>query len=584
MIFQPNRDCRPAPRVLEPDIKRPRRDETAARHLETGRSRLLVTAGLFTVAFAALGVRLIDVTLLTDNTEPKMARSATVEIPRQRAQIVDRNGVILATSLRTYSLYAHPWQVIDAKAAATKLKAALPSLDQPSLAAMFATKKRFAWVKRHLTPAQYQKVNSLGLPGLYVRPDERRVYPHGRMAAHVIGFTNVDNRGLSGVEQYFDAELERGMAPLRLTLDIRVQYALRDEIGRAMKRFRAQAGTAVVMDAHNGNIIGMASLPDFDPNHPAEAPVGSRFNRGTLGVYELGSIFKLLTVAQALDSGTARMQDRVDVRRPIRIASYSIRDYQMMHRLISVDEVIVYSSNIGAAKLALGFGGKAQKRFLGKLGLLTPVKIELPEVGAPLFPKKWRKINTMTIAFGHGVAVSPVQFSAAMSAIVNGGLQVRPTLVKRPGRTIPVGKRLLSEETSLRVRYLMRQVVKRGTGKRAASPGYLVGGKTGSADKYSNGKRPRGLISSFVGAFPINNPRYVVLIVLDDPKGNKETGFKGTGGLVAAPTFKEIVGRIAPILKVSPVNEAEYDQRWTPQMVNSGVRRLASFGASGRNR
>jgi len=565
--------------------RRPRREGAAARRLETGRGRVVLASLIFAVAFAGLGLRLIDVAVLGGGHAPEVARRAAAKAPVQRAAILDRNGIILATTLPTYSLYADARQVPDAMAAATHLVRILPNLKYAKLLRKLKSNRRFVWLRRHLTPDQYQSVNFLGIPGLYVRADERRVYPLGRLASHVLGFTDRDNRGLAGIEKFFDERLRKSGKPIRLSLDIRLQHVLRGEMAAAIGRYRAKAGTAVLLDAVNGEVLAMVSLPDFDPNDATAAPVGNRFNQATLGVYEMGSTFKILNTALALETGVARLTDRFDARQPIRVARFRIRDYSPAGRWLSVDEIFVKSSNIGSAKMALAVGGTRQRKFLNTLGLLSPARIELPEIGVPLWPKTWRPINTMTISFGHGVAVTPIQFSAAVAAMLNGGRLIAPTLVKRADGEQPRGRRVVSEETSRRIRYLMRQVVLRGTGRRAAAPGYLVGGKTGSADKSTGAPgKPKGLLSSFMGAFPMHRPRYVLLVMLDEPKGNKETYFKATGGLVAAPTFAKIVARIAPILRVQPVEEALHDRRWAPMRMKPGVRRIASYRVDGRER
>jgi cell division protein FtsI (penicillin-binding protein 3) len=559
-----------------------RAEDVAAARVEVGRGRLVVTGFVFALAFVGLGLRLVDVTLFPATEETRTARTGAASEPAKRADILDRNGAVLATSLRTYSLYAHPKLIRNHEATAARLAKVLTGVSRRELLKKLNDASPFVWLHRHLTPAQYQRVNALGVAGLDVRPDERRVYPQGRLAAHVLGYTDVDSRGVAGIEKYFNKSLRKGRRPVTLSIDMRLQHILREEVAAAVDRYNARGGVSVVLDTRTGEVLGMVSVPDFDPNDPTASPKRARFNQATKGVYELGSVFKLLTAALALETGTVTLNDRIDVRRPIHIARFTIRDYHPMHRIITVDEVIIHSSNIGAAKMAVAFGGDIQRLFLDRLGLLRPAHIELPEVGAPLYPEHWRKINTMTIGFGHGIAVSPLQFTAAVAATVNGGRLIPPTLIKRKPGEVPAGTRVLSPATSMRIRYLMRQVVLRGTGRRAAVPGYLVGGKTGTADKYTGDGK--GVISSFVGAFPINKPRYVMLVMIDKPKGNKETWFKGTGGLVAAPTFARIVERIAPVLKVLPVNEPEYDRRWATMVVNAGEDGLATLGANGRRR
>jgi len=582
MIIRLSASCKPERRVRRLAVRRPRLEWFAAQRLEFGRNRLVVSAALFAIAFGGLGIRLVDVALFNDGIRQHLVHAAGAQTAQQRAEIVDRNGIILATTLPTYSLYADAKAVQNRQAAAARLARALPDLSTAEIHKQLRTNRRFVWLQRHLTPRQYQAVNSLGIPGIYMRADERRVYPHGRLAAHIVGFTDVDGRGLAGIERKFDAMLGKKRNAVRLTIDVRLQHILREEMKSAIQRYRAKKGSALLLDVRSGEVMAMVSLPDFDPNHPTKAPTGTRFNMNTLGVYEMGSTFKILNTAMALDAGIARLGDRFDARAPIRVASHKIRDYHPRGRWLSVDEIFVYSSNIGSAKMALAAGGKRQKAFLARMGLLSPSSIELPETGLPLSPRNWRPINTMTISFGHGVAVTPIQFGAAIAATVNGGMLHAPTLIKRDAGRAPEATQVLSEDTSMRIRYLMRRNVIRGTGRRAAVPGYLVGGKTGSADK-STGNR-KGILSSFIGAFPMHRPRYVLLVMLDEPKGNKETSYKATGGLVAAPTFARIVQRAAPVLGVRPVDESAHDRRWAPFKPGSGVHRVASFRTNGKGR
>jgi len=574
--------CRPSAGARRLSARLPRLEGFATQRMEFGRNRLLAAAFIFTIAFAGLGVRLVDVAMFSDGVGTRVAQGIEGRASHQRAEIVDRNGIILATTLPTYSLYADASAVPNRHAAAKRLARAVPGLNRAKIARLLKSKRRFVWLQRHLTPRQYQAVNSLGLPGIYVRSDERRVYPHGRLAAHIVGFTDVDSRGLAGIERKFDRLLAHKRRPVRLTIDVRLQHALREETKTAILRYRAKKGAALLLDAASGEVLAMVSLPDFDPNHPTHAPAGTRFNMNTLGVYEMGSTFKILNTAMALDAGIARLGDRFDARQPIRVASHKIRDYSPKGRWLSVDEIFVFSSNIGSARMALTLGGKRQRAFLNRLGLLTPSTIELPEIGLPLKPRRWRPINTMTISFGHGVAVTPIQFSAAVAATINGGALFTPTLIRRTGSVTAKPKQVLSPATSSRIRYLMRRNVLRGTGRRAAAPGYMVGGKTGSADKYTG--RRKGLLSSFIGAFPMHRPRYVLLVMLDEPRGNKKTNFKATGGLVAAPTFARIVQRVAPLLGVRPVDEEVHDRRWAPFKSGSGVHRIASFRVNGKRR
>ena len=526
--------------------------------METGRNRLLVTGIVLSLAFAAIGVRLVDLTVFQAGGEPRLAQiEPNPEVASGRADIVDRNGILLATSLPTASLFADPSAVLNAQEVADKLITELPELNRQELLGKLKTKSRFVWITRNLTPKQHYKVNRLGLPGLGFQRGERRVYPHGRLAAHALGLTDVDGRGIAGLEQNFDRALRAGNR-IQVSLDIRIQSMMRQELAAAVREFRAIGAAGVVLDANSGELISLVSLPDFDPNEPSSAGPETAFNRVTKGVYEMGSTFKLFTAAMALDSGTVDLNSSYDASQPIKISRFTIRDLHAKNRWLSVPEIIVYSSNIGAAKMAVDVGTKTQRDYLDRFGLLRPAALELPEVGKPLVPKRWRKINTMTIAYGHGIAVSPLQLASGVAVLVNGGRYVPPTVLKTVAGNSSTGKRVLSEETSELMRGLMRLVVTNGTGRKAAAKGYIVGGKTATTDKLAvRGYRKNATLSSFVGAFPMNAPRYIVLVMVDEPKGNKRTFNYATGGWVAAPAVGRVVQRMASLIGMAPDRQPE---------------------------
>ena len=522
--------------------------------LETGRNRLLVTGVIFMIAFIAIGVRLVDLTAFGPGVDVRSARvTSHTTATAGRADIVDRNGVILATSLPTMSLYADPKDVLDPEEAAGKLAAIFPDINATELLVKLKSKSRFVWISRNLTPNQQYEVNRLGLPGIAFQRGERRVYPHGREAAHVLGLTDVDGKGIAGIEQYFASTLDKGEDPLQLSIDLRIQSMLRHELTLAVEEFKAIGAAGAVLDVETGEVISMVSLPDFDPNIPESMLGTTGFNRVTKGVYEMGSTFKLFTTAMALDSGTVGIEDGYDASEPIHISRFIISDYHGKNRWLSVPEILVYSSNIGTAKMAVDVGAKAQKFYLDQLGLLHSSAVELPEVGQPQYPERWGEISTMTISYGHGVSVSPLQLVDGVASLVNGGIRMPVSLLKHRGSTPPTGTRVLSKQTSDQMRSLMRLVVTHGTGKNAAAPGYLVGGKTGTAEKQGNGGyRKKALISSFVAAFPIDKPRFVILAMLDEPKGNKRTFNYATGGWVAAPVVSRMVTRISSLLGILP--------------------------------
>ena len=527
--------------------------------IEMGRNRLMVAGALFTAAFIVIGIRVIDVSVFSENTEPRYTRSiAKDEKHNGRADIVDRNGVLMATSLSTASLFANPRLVLDPEQAALKLATALPDIDVKVIEKKLRSNRGFVWLKRHLTPRQQYAVNRLGIPALNFQREARRMYPMGSLAAHALGFTDIDNKGLTGIERYFDKELRTRQDNMALSIDVRVQHVLEHELGVAMKKFSAIGAAGLVMDVTTGEVVAMSSLPSFDPNQPNAIAQDLRFNRTTLGVYEMGSTFKIFTTAMALDAGTVSLHGGYDATNPIRVARFTIRDFHAKKRWLSVPEIFMYSSNIGTVKMALDVGIPGHRNFLTTIGMMKPVAIELSETGSPLSPNRWREINSMTISFGHGLAVSPLHLVAGVSAMVNGGIYRTPTLIRRNPSETPVGKRVITAETSAKMRRLMRLVVKNGTGRNAAAPGYLVGGKTGTAEKVSGrGYKKKALISSFVAAFPMHNPRYVVLAMLDEAKGTKETFGYATGGWVAAPVVGAVVRRIAPVLGMRPIKETD---------------------------
>ena len=529
--------------------------------LENGRNRLVIASLVFAIVFTVLGLRLGQLALLpTQGEVGQPVRTASVEMARDRADIVDRNGLLLATSLPTASLFADAAKVIDAEDAARRLEEILPSLAGTDLKARLSSGRRFIWLKRNLTPREQSAVNRAGIPGIGFQRETRRIYPQGRLASHVLGYVDVDNNGMAGVERALDGRLrDTSEGPLRLSVDVRVQHALTDELQRTVTEFKAIGATGIVLDVRTGEVLAMASLPDFDP---AEAGSVSpdlkgednpRFNRATSGVYEMGSTFKTFTTAMSLDSGRTRLTSGYDATHPLRVARFTISDDHPKARWLTVPEIFMYSSNIGSVRMALDVGTAGQRRFLSNLGFMERSPIELREAGAPLVPNPWREISTMTVAFGHGISITPMHLVTGMAAMINGGILVPPTLVKAQAGVAAQGKRVISAQTSATMRQLLRLVVERGTGRKAEVAGYLIGGKTGTAEKASrHGYRRKALLSSFLAAFPMNDPRYAVLIMVDEPKGNQSTYGYATGGWVSAPAVARVVARVAPILGVEP--------------------------------
>ncbi|MEX1109822.1 MAG: penicillin-binding protein 2, partial [Dongiaceae bacterium] len=521
--------------TFEPTTRR-HIDGHRKRTLEVGHARIVMGGALFLAVFIAIAIRLVEVGGLGQNQEPSMA--ATPEAPAvvQRADILDRNGVVLATNVRTASLYADPRQVPNAAAAASQLVGLLPELSETQIATRLAVDSSFVWLKRNLTPQQQYEVNRLGIPGLYFQYEEKRVYPQGSLVAHVVGFTDIDGRGLAGIERSFDDVLGAGRHPVTLSLDLRIQHIVRQELTNAIESFDAIGGTGIVLDVKTGEVVSMVSLPDFDSNHPATASDDQRFNRATLGIYEMGSTFKIFTAAMALDSGLVTLATSFDATQPIRIGGFTISDYKPKNMVLTVPEIIVFSSNIGAAKMAMAVGPERQQAFFERIGMFQRTSIELPESGLPMYPSDWKPINTMTVAYGHGLAVSPLHLVTAMAAMINGGAMRPATLIARAEDEVFEGNPVIAGATSDSIRQLLRLVVETGTGRNADVPGYLVGGKTGTADKLAGrGYSENSRIASFIGAFPMNDPRYVVFVMVDVPKPNEFSHGYATGGWVAAP-------------------------------------------------
>jgi cell division protein FtsI (penicillin-binding protein 3) len=557
-------------RITAPDLVR-----RAA--LERTRQRLVFTVGGFALLFGAAAAKLTWATVLfpmtpsAAATRPEVpadpgpvsadASPAMATVKKPRATIVDRNGEVLAISLPTAALYADPKELIDPAAAAHKLKSVLPRLDEALAAKRLAEAKSFVYLERQITPMEELNINSLGIPGIYFDPGEKRHYPLGRVAAQVLGGVDVDVHGVAGVEKAFDKRLESDTTPLRLSIDIRVQSVVRDELEKSKEEFQAIGACGIVMDVRTGEVLAMVSLPDYDANDYGEAPPDAQFNRALAGMYEPGSTFKLQTAAMALDFGSAHIWDEFDAAHNIKIGRFTITDYKGKHRMLYLPEVLAYSSNLGAAHIALGVGAQRQRLWLGAMGMFRRVGIELHEAAEPIIPRasNWGESTVMTVGFGHGIAVSPLHVVRGTAALANGGIVLQPTILARdPTDGPPQGTRIMNIATSDTVRKLMRLVVTNGYGKPADIDGYFVGGKTGTAEKVgAHGYKRHANVSAFMSVFPMNAPRYAVYFMLDEPKGNKETGGYSTAGAVSAPGAGRVIARIAPILDLFPQTQNE---------------------------
>jgi len=528
-----------------------------AKQVEATRTRLVIGAGCFALLYLVLAARLAEITLFG---------AATAEAARDpvrpaaslasRAEIRDRNGVLLAVSLPVASVYANPRDVLEPAETARQLATVLPGLDAAILGSRLAEPNRqFLYIRRQVTPREQAAINSLGLPGIHFERAERRIYPQGRQGVHVLGGTDIDGNGIAGVERQFDARLKADPAtPLTLSIDLRVQDVLRERLGGAIDRFNAIGGAGVVMDVTTGEVLAMASLPDYAPEDVGSAPPEQRLNRITVGTYEPGSVMKLVTAAMAIEQGTARLNSSFDASKPLKWGRYTINDYRGKGRWLTLPEVIAYSSNLGAARMAQMVGPERHRAFLVKLGLDHRLPIELPEVSPPRMPssRNWSELSTLTIAFGHGIALSPLQVASTVAGLANQGVWMPPTVL---AQTEPVqGLRMITPATSEQLRRLMRIAVTDGSGKAAEVPGYYLGGKTGTAEKPgARGYNANARISSFVGVFPMNAPRYLVYLMLDEPKPRADTHGFATGGWVAAPPAGEIVAQIAPMLGLPPI-------------------------------
>lgn len=570
--------------TLRPTSRMVQGESTALREMEQSRVRLMCVAVFFSLCFAALGLRLIEVGVvgggdlpfkrLVSHPELLLQLGEDVDVSKApagnvvRREIVDRNGMVLATSVVTASLVANPTIIRHEREVAKGLHAVFPETSEQAFYDKLMRKRStFMYLRRHLTPKQQEAVNNLGVPGLFFENATRRVYPYDGLFSHVLGYVGVDNQGLSGLEKAFDAPLQQEWetAPLALSLDLRLQAMMRDELSQAVDTFSALGGTGVMVDIKTGEVLAMVSLPEFDPNHPGQASEDARFNRATLGAYEMGSVFKTFTTTAALEHGNTTVLGGYDATQPIRIGRFTINDTHPEYRWMSVPEIFAYSSNIGTVKMALDVGTQKLQSTLKSLGLFEPVALELPERAHPLYPKDWREINTMTISYGHGMSVSPLHVVQAYATIANDGNAVPLTLKKRGDEAVP-SARVIRSETSKEMMQLMRLVVSHGTAKSANAPGYSVGGKTGTAEKVTGGVyKADAKLATFVGVFPTNAPRYAVLLMVDEPKGTKATYGYATGGWVSAPAVGRFVQRAAPLLGLAPqedVHEAQNEVLW----------------------
>ena len=532
--------------------------------------RLLVLGAMFAIAFGTIGMRMGALAGAAIE-EPQAAVNGN-PIIGQRADITDRNGRILATNLDTHALYAHPRDVIDPLYAAAELVKIFPELEEERLVKDFTGDRKFVWIRKQISPEQMQAVHDIGSPGLLFGPREMRLYPNGAIAAHILGGASYGREGVAsaevigvaGVERRFDERLRDPAAegePLALSIDLTVQAAAEEVLAGGMSIMNAKGAASVLMDVQTGEIISMVSLPDFDPNNrPQVLTTGDQsdsplFNRAVQGVYELGSTFKIFAVAQAMELGLLNQNTMIDTKGPLQWGRHKIRDFHDYGAQLSATDIIVKSSNIGTARIAMQIGGERQQDFLDSLGFMKATPVELSEApsGKPLLPRQWSEISTMTISYGHGLSSSPLHLAAGYASLLNGGTKVLPTLIRRDAPQY--GPRIVSESVSERARDMLRQVVTRGTASFGEVAGYEVGGKTGTADKpkeRGGGYYKDKTISTFASVFPANDPKYVLIVTFDEPSENSGDKPRRTAGWTAVPVAAEMIRRTAPLLGLRP--------------------------------
>ncbi|MEH3107421.1 MAG: penicillin-binding protein 2 [Sphingomonas fennica] len=553
-------------RLGEPAFPRATPAQAAARAAEAGivQFRLMVVMLMFIGVTAVIALRLVW--LLAIVGRPDAGRPADAFLPK-RADMVDRNGTPLATTINAWYIAIQPHKVIgDKPTIAAALARIMPERSAAQYLAILNGRRKFMYLRRRAVPELVAAVNAIGEPGIVYDREEERLYPQGALASHMIGYTDLDGKGAAGLERELETRLLdtrlRG-TPLALSMDARVQQTLEAELAKAMAHFSAIGAAGVVMDVKTGEVLAMTSLPELNPNAPGKGSMEARFNRATLGVYELGSTFKPFTVAMAMDSGiVTSFGQTYDCPRGLRVGRFTITDTHPFGRACTVAEIMQESSNIGTAQIAAQVGPERQREFLRRMHFLEPVSVELRERGRTLTPgANWGQIATMTVGYGHGIAVTPLHLATGYATLFNGGLWRPATLLKTgPGHPVPAGERVFTAETSDRMRALLRLVVMKGTGKNADAPGYRVGGKTGTAEKILNGRYTHGaVVTSFAGVFPMDDPRYVVIAMLDEPKATKETYGFHTAGWNVAPVISRVIARIGPLLGMIPDTSREAD-------------------------
>lgn len=506
------------------------------------------------IIFRIFNVCLVDGIQLDRENKSYYRQKSEMTFPVHRANIKDRNGVVVAANLPTVNLFTNPKKVSNAEEIAKKLSDIFPDVSYEDFLIRLTRQSRFVYLKRNISPQQQAMVNALGFPELEFQPSEVRVYPQKELLAHILGNTDIDNRGIAGLEKSMNDRLETSTKDLLLTIDLGVQYAIREELMKAKEKFKAERATAIVMDINTSEIIGLTSVPDYDLNKRDFKDKDIKFNFATLGVYEAGSVFKVFNTALGLDSGKIKITDSFDATKPLKMGRHRITDYRVPAKWLTVGETLIHSSNIASAQMALKVGKELQIKFFKNLGLFDKIQnLEIYEKGRPIYrsEKYWQEHTVATTAYGYGISVTPIHIITAFSAVLNGGIYTPPTLIKDGEKR--ESRRVVSTQTSMDMRKLLRDVVIYGSAKNANIEGYDVAGKTGTANKIVDGRYIKGKnVTSFVSAFPVSDPKYAVMVIIDDPKPIKETFGFVTSGWNACPTGGNIIKRIAPQLNVQP--------------------------------
>jgi cell division protein FtsI (penicillin-binding protein 3) len=512
------------------------------------KSRLFFVLSCLLFLFLIVALKSTEVTIFSSK---KKVTEQVTKLKSSRADIIDRNGVIVATTLKTASAYANASEMKNIEEAVLKLSEVLPSIDNGKLLSDLEKGGKFVWVKRNITPKEQQQINNLGIPGIYFTSDVARVYPHGNLMSHMLGYVDIDNNGLAGIERQFDENLALDEEALKLSIDVKLQNILHDELSTQVKDFRAAGAVGMITDVNTGEVLALVSLPDFDPNFANKALPDQKFNRTTLGTYEMGSTFKPFTAAMALEFGVSDLNKKYDTT-PIYQDGFTINDYHSSKRPMSLTEIIMHSSNTGTARVAMGVTAEQHQEFLERIGMFGKPQIELPEKSKTLKPKKWGDLSRMTISFGHGIAVTPVNLVTAFMPIVNGGYYLPLSVLKHKKTDVISKKQVIKKSTSDDMLAILRMTVIAGTGRKADAKGYLVGGKTGTAEKLEGGRYSKtDVMSSFLSVFPTNKPKYVVVAIIDSPH-EKIPGVRPTGGQVAAPVVHNVVMRTGTLLGIRP--------------------------------